>query len=338
MQLVHHLEPPSHSSRAGYHRLVAVVIPSYRVKEHILGVIAAIGPIVGKIYVVDDCCPDGSGQFVKANCTDPRVEVLFNEKNLGVGGATMAGYRRALEDSCDVVVKLDGDGQMDPALIPALIAPILSGDADYTKGNRFFALENLEGMPPVRLFGNAVLSFITKISSGYWSIMDPTNGFTAIHGGALSLLALEKIDRGYFFETDILFRLNTIRAVVKEVPMKAVYGDEQSSLRIVKVLREFPGKHLKRLFKRIGYNYFLRDFNVGSIEMIAGLALLLFGVVFGVYHWYEHISMRTPTPTGTIMLAVLPIIVGVQLLLEAVSIDVLSVPKEPLQRYLIMGR
>lgn len=332
MQLAHHIEPQTEPSRAPFHCPAAVVIPSYRVKDHILGVIAGIGPIVGKIYVVDDRCPEDSGQFVRANCSDPRVEVIFNEKNLGVGGATMAGYRRALEDRREVVVKLDGDGQMDPSLIPALIAPILGGNADYTKGNRFFALENLEGMPPVRLFGNAVLSFITKISSGYWSIMDPTNGFTAIHGGALSLLALEKIDRGYFFETDLLFRLNTIRAVVKEVPMKAVYGDEQSSLRIVKVLREFPAKHIKRLLKRIGYNYFLRDFNVASIELVFGLALLLFGSLFGGYHWYQAIGQQTTTPTGTVMLAVLPIIVGMQLLLEAISLDITNVPREPIQR------
>lgn len=334
MQLAQYLEPLSESKPTRANRLIAVVIPSYRVKEHVLGVIARIGPLVGKIYVVDDRCPDGSGHFVRSNCSDPRVKVLFNEQNLGVGGATMAGYRRALQDGCEIIVKLDGDGQMDPSLIPALIAPIMRGEADYTKGNRFFALENLEGMPSVRLFGNAVLSFITKVSSGYWSIMDPTNGFTAIHGGALSLLALDKIDRGYFFETDILFRLNTIRAVVREVPMKAVYGDEQSSLRIGKVLREFPAKHLKRLFKRIGYSYFLRDFNVGSIEIVAGLLLLAFGVSFGGYHWYQAIGQQTATPTGTVMLAVLPIIVGMQLVLEAISLDVRNVPKEPVQGFM----
>lgn len=334
MQLVQQREPSSEYIRAGVNRSVAVVIPSYRVKDHILSVISEIGSIVEKIYVVDDRCPDGSGQFVHENCTDPRVQVVFNETNLGVGGATMAGYRQALSDGCEVAVKLDGDGQMNPALIPALIAPILNGEADYTKGNRFFSLENLEGMLSLRLFGNAVLSFITKVSSGYWAIMDPTNGFTAIHHSALSLLALEKIDRGYFFETDILFRLNTIRAVVKEVPMRAVYGDEQSSLRIVKVLREFPAKHLIRFFKRIGYNYFLRDFNVGSIEMVAGLLLLVFGVLFGGYHWYEHSVLGTPTPTGTVMLAVLPIIVGMQLVLEAISLDIRNLPREPLQRYM----
>jgi dolichol-phosphate mannosyltransferase len=266
---------------------VGVVIPCFKVRDHIMGVIAKIGPQVHKIYVVDDRCPVGSGNFVRSECRDPRVTVLFNEKNLGVGGATMTGYARALTDECDIVVKLDGDGQMDPSLIPVLIAPLVNGDADYTKGNRFFSPENLEGMPTLRLVGNTALSFISKMSSGYWSVMDPTNGFTAIHATALSLLPLQKIDQRYFFESDILFRLNTIRAVVRDVPMKAVYADEESNLKIGKVLREFPIKHLKRVIKRLAYNYLLRDFNVCSLELLAGMIFLLFGVFFGGYQWYQ---------------------------------------------------
>lgn len=312
---------------------VAVVIPSYRVKSSILDVIARTGTEVEKIYVVDDCCPQESGAFVKLHCQDPRVTVIKNPKNLGVGGATMTGYSQALIDGCDIIVKLDGDGQMDPGLIPGLIRPILLGLADYTKGNRFFSLENLEGMPPIRLFGNTLLSFISKVSSGYWSVMDPTNGFTAIHFAALSLLRLDKIDKGYFFESDMLFRLNTIRAVVQEVPMKAVYADEESSLRIVKVLREFPAKYLSRFFKRIIYNYILRDFNACSVQGIAGLLLLGFGLIFGSFTWYSSAVSDTSTPTGTVMLAVLPIILGVQSLLSAVNLDIINVPDAPLQRY-----
>lgn len=310
---------------------VAVVIPCYKVKDHILAVIGRIGPIAKRIYVVDDRCPDDSGRFVLARCTDPRVEVIFNEINQGVGGATMAGYRRALVDGADIIVKLDGDGQMDPAAIPSLIRPIERGVADYTKGNRFYSFENLERMPVLRRIGNTGLSFITKVSSGYWDVMDPTNGYTAIHAGALSLLPLSKIERRYFFESDMLFRLNTIRAVVREVPMKAIYGEEKSNLSILKVLREFPAKHLSRFLKRIGYNYILRDFNVCTIELFSGLALLLFGVGIGSYTWYRSWLAQVGTPTGTIMLAVLPIMVGVQLLLAAISFDVANVPREPLQ-------
>ena len=314
---------------------VAVVIPSYRVKDHILSVVGRIGPTVSRIYVVDDCCPIQSGEFVQQNCSDPRVHVIFNERNLGVGGATIAGYRQALSDGVDIVVKIDGDGQMDPALIPAFTSPIEQGIADYTKGNRFFSLDNLEGMPALRMFGNAALSFVSKVSSGYWNVMDPTNGYTAIHTAALSSLALRKIDNGYFFESDMLFRLNTIRAVVHEVPMKAVYADEKSSLSIFKVLRQFPKRYLSRFMKRLGYNYVLRDFNACSVEILAGSGMLAFGTLFGMYHWYQAAVTNTNTPTGTIMLAVLPIIIGVQMLLEAVTLDVLNVPKTPLQSLMV---
>lgn len=151
----------------------AVVIPAHKVKAHIMGLIDEIGLDVDKIYVVDDACPMQSGAFVQAHCSDPRVVVLTNPINLGVGGAVMTGYQAAIADDMDIIVKLDGDGQMDPALIPDFIAPIVSEHADYTKGNRFFNLEGVQSMPKVRLFGNAVLSFMTKLSSGYWDLIQP---------------------------------------------------------------------------------------------------------------------------------------------------------------------
>jgi glycosyltransferase involved in cell wall biosynthesis len=310
---------------------IAVVIPSFKVRDHILSVLRSIGPEVSRIYVVDDQCPQFSGKFVQEQCQDPRVEVIYNKVNQGVGGATIAGYRRALLEGADIIVKIDGDGQMDPAAIPNLVRPIQKGSADYTKGNRFYALENLEGMPLMRKIGNAGLSFVSKVSSGYWQVMDPANGYTAIHAGALSLLPLAKIERRYFFESDMLFRLNTIRAVVREIPMKAIYGEEKSNLSIFKVLRDFPAKHLCRFVKRVCYSYILRDFNVCSVELLAGVSLLAFGSIFGAYNWYYAAVSQVSTPTGTIMLAVLPIIVGVQLLLAAISTDVINVPKEPLQ-------
>ena len=178
---------------------IAVVIPSYKVTRHILGVIAGIGPEVARIYVVDDKCPDQSGAFVRAHCTDPRVVVLEHAENQGVGGAVMTGYAAAIADGGQVIVKVDGDGQMNPALIPAFAAPILHGEADYTKGNRFYDLEQIGSMPPMRLFGNAVLSLMTKLSSGYWNLFDPTNGFTAIHADVAKRLPFNKISRRYFF-------------------------------------------------------------------------------------------------------------------------------------------
>lgn len=226
----------------GHSNRIAVVIPCYKVTRHILSVIAGIGPECCRIYVIDDRCPDESGAFVRDNCSDPRVKVLVNEVNLGVGGAVMAGYKAAIEEGMDIIVKVDGDGQMNPRLIPEFVAPILVGEADYTKGNRFFNLEEIANMPPVRLFGNAVLSFLTKISTGYWDLFDPTNGFTAIHRDVAARLPMAKISRRYFFETDILFRLNTLRAVVVDIPMSAVYADERQPSQDIahsrRVLRE----------------------------------------------------------------------------------------------------
>jgi glycosyltransferase involved in cell wall biosynthesis len=305
---------------------IAVVIPCYRVTGHILGVVERIGAEVSKIYVVDDKCPDHSGQFVLRECRDSRVVVVFNEVNLGVGGAVMAGYRRAIADGADVIVKIDGDGQMDPAMLARFVMPIIKGQADYSKGNRFYDLSRILQMPKVRLFGNAVLSFMAKLSTGYWGLFDPTNGYTAISARIAAHLPLEKISERYFFETDILFRLNTLRGVVVDIPMHAHYADEKSSLKISRVLAEFVFKHSRNTMKRIFYNYFLRDMNIASFELIVGLLMVGFGLVYGSYHWVESSARSVATPTGIIMLATLPIIVGFQLLLAFLAFDMANVP------------
>lgn len=311
-------------------KTVAVVIPSYRVTAHILQVIAEIGPEVQHIYVVDDACPDDSGLLVESQCTDPRVKVLRHAVNQGVGGAVLTGYAAALDDNVDIIVKVDGDGQMKPALIPYFVAPIAQGQADYAKGNRFYNLTHIRKMPAIRLIGNAALSFLAKLSTGYWSLFDPTNGYTAIHAKVARRLDFKQLSRRYFFETDVLFRLNTVRAVVVDVPMDAHYGDEKSNLRISKILGEFLFKHLRNFGKRIFYNYFLRDMTVASLELIFGVLLLTFGVVFGSYHWVNGWIEHTTAPTGTVMLAALPTLVGLQLLLAFVGYDVASQPRRPI--------
>ena len=309
---------------------IAVAIPSYKVRAHVLDVIARIPPQVARIYVVDDQCPQGSGAMVEAECTDPRVRVIFHAENQGVGGAVTTGYRAALEEGMDIVVKVDGDGQMDPTLIPHFTRPIERGQADYTKGNRFYRPESLRGMPPVRLFGNAALSFINKLSTGYWPIMDPTNGYTAIHTSVLRRLPLDKLERRYFFETDMLYHLNTIRAVVHDVPMDAVYADEESSLKVSKVLPEFMGKHVTRFFKRYFYLYLLRDFNLGSLYSVLGLLLVLLGAGFGIVEWWISGHSGQAATSGTVMLAALPVIIGIQFLIAFLHHDVAQVPTEPL--------
>jgi len=308
---------------------IAVVIPSYKVRNHILGVITQIGPEVGRIYVVDDCCPEGSGDFVESNCGDERVTVVRNSANQGVGGAVMTGYQVAIADGIDIIVKLDGDGQMDPSLIPDFVAPILAGEADYTKGNRFFDLEEIRAMPTLRIVGNAALSFMNKLSSGYWDLFDPTNGYTAIHRDVARHLPFNKISHRYFFETDMLFRLNTLRAVVVDIPMDAKYGDEVSNLKISKIVVEFFFKHIRNLGKRIFYNYYLRDMSLASLELPIGALMIAFGTTFGIVHWVRALQSGIPTTAGTVMLLSLAIILGTQFILAFIGYDISSVPKRP---------
>ena len=320
--------PPS--SRAS----IGVVIPCYNARDTVMQVLSGIGPVVSNIYVVDDNCPEKTGDHVRQACTDKRVQVLFTGSNKGVGGAVKLGFKSALDDELDIVVKLDADGQMDPSRIEKIIQPIISGRADYTKGNRFYSPEALRGMPAIRVLGNAALSFLTKFSSGYWNLMDPTNGYIAVHSKVLEILPLQKISSSYFFESDMLFRLNTIRAAVVEVPMDAIYNGEKSNMAIGRTAVEFLYKHCSRFLKRIFYNYFLREFNIASLEIIFGLILFFGGTWYGLYHWIQSSHLGIVTPSGTVMLAALPLLVGFQLLLSALNYDIAAVPRQPIHELL----
>jgi glycosyltransferase involved in cell wall biosynthesis len=250
----------------------------------------------------------------------------------------MTGYKAAIEDGMHVIVKVDGDGQMDPALIVQFAAPILRGEADYTKGNRFFDLEQIGAMPPMRLFGNAVLSLMTKLSSGYWDLFDPTNGFTAIHVDAARHLPFTKISRRYFFETDMLFRLNTLQAVVVDVPMDASYGDEVSNLKISKIVTEFMAKHIRNFSKRIFYNYYLRNMSLASLELPLGILMFVAGATYGGVQWAESARAGVETPAGTVMLAATPMLMGAQLILAFLAHDIASLPTRPLHKKISMRR
>jgi dolichol-phosphate mannosyltransferase len=306
--------------------MIAVVIPAYNVREHVLGVIERIGAECQRIFVVDDACPTQTGEFVKQQCRDPRVCVLFHESNQGVGGATVTGYRAAIEHGADVIVKLDGDGQMNPDLIPKLVAPILAGEADYVKGNRFYHLEDLRSMPALRLVGNACLSFLSKLSSGYWNIFDPTNGLTAIHSRVVLAISLDKLNKRWFFESDVLFRLGLTRAVVQDLPMTAIYQNEISSLRISRIVVPFLANHFLNTAKRLFYMYYLRDFSVASIELFLGPLLAGFGLWSGITNWIDASRVGEFASPGTVMLAALPILSGLQLLLAFLGYDVRNVP------------
>jgi len=311
---------------------IAVVVPCYRVNAHVLDVLAGIGPEVDTVYAIDDACPEHSGELIRRECRDPRVRVITHAANQGVGGAMVTGYRAALAGGADIVVKIDGDGQMDPKELPRITRPIVAGLADYAKGNRLYELEYLRTMPRMRLFGNSFLSLVNKLASGYWDVMDPTNGYTAIHREALAALPLDKLDRGYFFESDMLFRLYTIRAVVRDVPLAARYASEVSSLSISRVALTFPGKLARAMCKRIFYAYFLRDFNAGTLQLCLGALIGGIGVAFGLGRWIHSMVTGVPTTSGAVMLAALPVLVGAQLLLGALNYDVQSAPREPLSK------
>jgi dolichol-phosphate mannosyltransferase len=309
---------------------IAVVIPCYRVRHKIMGVIAAIGPEVEWIFAVDDACPDQSGNFIESECDDPRVKVLRHSKNAGVGAATCTGFAAGLLTGADIVVKLDGDGQMDPALIPNLIAAIGLGQADLCKGNRFHRLGDTRGMPALRLFGNAGLSLLSKISTGYWQIFDPTNGFLAIHRTVLAELDLKKLHPRYFFESDLLAQLALIRARVRDLPMRAVYADEISSMRPLHMIAPFTYGHARNLLRRLTYQYFVRGFSLASIQLALGVPMLLFGVLFGVFAWHNSIITGVTATAGTVMLSALPIILGVDFLLSWLNFDVHAEPRDAL--------
>ena len=310
---------------------IAVVIPCYRVIKKINGVLASIPNYIWTVYLIDDGCPENSLSVVNAEYFSFPVVKIKNSKNLGVGGAVKRGYLEAQRDGADIIVKIDGDGQMSGEDLGDIINPILKGVADYAKGNRFLRYETLLAMPIIRIIGNAGLSFLAKISSGYWNISDPTNGYTAIHRVALAALPLDKIDNRYFFESDMLFRLGAASAVVVDVPLEAKYSDEVSNLSVVKALPEFAWKNLRNTLKRLAFCYYIRELNVASFELVLGLLSLGFGIYYGLSNWIQSNSVNAETSTGVIMITMTSIIVGVQMLLSFINFDVSHGSKIPLQ-------
>jgi len=308
-------------------RTIHVVIPSYKVSKHILNVIGSIGPEVKRIWVIDDRCPDGSGRHVVSQVGDPRVSVVFNEENLGVGGATRVGILCALGEGADIIVKLDGDGQMDPSKIRLLVKPLLDGIADYSKGNRFAAPAALRMMPPLRILGNAVLSFWSKISSGYWSVNDPTNGFLAISSEMARRIELDKLASRFFFESDLLYRLRLCNARVADIPMEAIYADEKSNLKIGKVLLTFPFLHLRNLAARVVYQYYLKEWSIASLELPLATGLILSGLWLGLSSFASSIEASQGITAGQVTVSSLLIILGVQLALAFTAYDIASEPK-----------
>jgi dolichol-phosphate mannosyltransferase len=319
---------------------ISVIIPCFRVKKHLKEVIEGIPSYVDKIFIVDDKCPQNSGKVVeelrgKNLVQKSKIEILYLDSNRGVGGATTAGYQAALSQGYDILVKMDGDGQMDPAYLPRLLNPIITGHSDFTKGNRFYDLVSLKDMPLIRRIGNLGLTFFTKTASGYWSISDPTNGYTAVHSSVLKIMNLESLSKRYFFEISMLVQLNILRASAIDVPIPAKYGSESSSLSVFKSLIGFPPKLFMSFFKRLVWRYFVYDLNAVTILLVMGISLALFGVTFGTYHLYFGAVEQKFQSPGTVATALLPTLLGVQMLLQAILFDVTDCPTSPISKLVI---
>jgi glycosyltransferase involved in cell wall biosynthesis len=304
---------------------IHVVIPAYNVAGRIGGVLKGLPEFVDAITVVDDGSHDGTAEAACA-ASDPRIRVLRHTVNQGVGGAMISGFLDALASGDGIVVKVDGDGQMDPAMLPVLLDPIVDGRCGYAKGNRFLFARELTTMPRHRVVGNFVLTFLTKVASGYWHVFDPQNGYLAITSDTLRLLELDRLSRRWFFENDMLINLNVFSVPVADVPMPSRYGDEHSSMNIGRVLVSFPFHLLRGYCSRFYRKYVLRDFSPVALFVLTGLPLLMFGVVFGGYTWFESWRLNRFASTGTVMLSVLPFTVGFQLLLQALVLEIRDSP------------
>jgi dolichol-phosphate mannosyltransferase len=312
---------------------IAAVLPAYNVERELGAVLRALPPLFTTVIVVNDGSRDETGAIAERYAQlDRRVLVVHHDQNHGVGAAMVTGFRMALDAGAEIVVKIDADGQMPLWLVPQLIAPLLRGDADYVKGNRFRDFEAVRAMPLARRIGNVALSFLAKAATGYWRSFDPTNGFVAIRADVLSQLPLRKIDPTYFFEISMLSHLYLIGAVVKEVPMPARYAGETSSLSIPNVLRQFPGRLLVSLIRRLVIRNLVYDFNLASLHLALGLPLVLTGMTYGIWKWIEYASLLRAAPTGTVVLPALMIMVGMQLLLSGAQLDLQAVPREPINQ------
>jgi len=309
-------------SQSGLNKRVAVVIPAYKVSKHILDVVRSIPTDVDQIIVVDDACPENSGDTLVKSNESKKIKIIRHEMNLGVGGAMKSGYQAALKMNVDIIIKIDGDGQMDSSLIPLLIKPILAGQSDYTKGNRFFSLNLVREMPKVRLIGNVILSFMSKLSTGFYHIFDPNNGFTAVSAEALALMDFSSIDNKYFFESDMLYQVNAIGMRAVDVPTSAIYGDEISNLKVGHSIFYFLPRHIRNAAKRITLNYFIRDFNLATLQLVFGVVLGIWGGTIGLTTWVHSKNSGVASQPGTIVLVAILCITSLQLLLSFINYDI----------------
>ena len=312
-----------------FNATVAIVIPYYNAAHHVVKVVSGIPEYIKYVIIVDDCSNEKLPIDAIYASINPKINliILKTEKNSGVGGATKLGFQKSLDLAVHITIKVDADNQMDLSYLPSLIKPLLKPSTDFTKGNRFRDLNALRKMPIVRRFGNLILSFLIKVATGYWHVFDPTNGYFAIKNSHLKNINFNKLSNRYYFETSLLAEIYFLKTKIKDISMPAIYNDEKSSMQLWKMPFMFSRKLLVTFIKRILKEYFLYDFNIASLFIITGLPLFLFGLFFGIYSWIFYARQNILAPTGTIMGIALTVILGFQLLLQAIQYDITNSPK-----------
>jgi dolichol-phosphate mannosyltransferase len=308
---------------------IAVAIPYYNAANQIEKVIAGLPDFIDAIIIINDNSyePLPLEEIKRKWDTKAKLVFLENEMNLGVGGATKKGFQYAIDHDFDIVIKIDADNQMDTSYLEKMLKPIINGKVEMSKGNRFRDLKSIKNMPIVRRIGNLTLSFLTKAATGYWNNFDPTNGFVAVKVSVLKKIDLSNLSNRYFFETSLIAELYFTGAKIRDIAMPAIYGDEKSNMKIWKMPIIFLVNLINIFFKRIIKQYFLFDFNIGSLYILFGMPLFIFGVFFGLYEWWFYASRNIFAPTGTIMIVSLSVIIGFQLVLQAIQYDIFNAPK-----------
>jgi glycosyltransferase involved in cell wall biosynthesis len=304
---------------------IAVVVPAYQEELLLPQTLASMPAFVDRILVVDDGSSDGTVAVGRAAAEgDPRIEVIVHERNRGVGGAIVTGYKRALEEGLDVTCVMAADNQMDPDDLEALVAPVARGELDYAKANRLFTGQAWELIPRYRYLGNATLSFLTKIASGYWHVADSQTGFTALGLPTLRLLDLDRVYTRYGFPNDMLVHLNVWNARVRDIPSRPIYGvGERSGIRLRRVVPAISWLLFKGFWWRLWQKYVIRDTHPLVAFYILGFLMGAIGLGLGIAELVLRVLGNAITP-ATIVLVALLLIFGVQFTLFAMWFDMES--------------
>jgi glycosyltransferase involved in cell wall biosynthesis len=306
-------------------RRIIALVPSYNEAAHVGGVVSTMPGSVDVIIVVDDCSTDETS-LAALQPGDPRVVLVRHEENQGLGASLIDAHKRALELGGDIMVVMAGDGQMDPKHLPDLLEPILCEGFDFTKGNRFFTSDSFQGMPLVRTIGNVVLTFLTKLATGYWDLFDPQNGYTAMTRKVSERIDWDSIARDYSFENDVLAALGLLRARVKDVDIPALYGDEVSDIKLHKTVPHLLRTLRRAFWRRFWLQYVVRSFAPVALFSLFGVLMLLWALGFGIWVVVQRIGGVTPS-TATVMIDVLPLQFGFMLVLAAFVLDIMNTPK-----------